>query len=65
MLNSSTRPDRPGWIFIDRYMPDATPGEQEMAYQNLRSLVALLVQIDERLVIEEIEMRERLQPPLF
>ena len=65
MPTKSTRPDRPGWLFIDRYMPSATPEEQEEAYENLRSLVALLVQIDERLVTEEIEMRERLQPPLF
>jgi hypothetical protein len=65
MLTKSTRPDKLGWLLIDRYMPSATPKEQEEAHENLRSLVALLVQIDERLVMEEIEMREMLQPPLF
>ncbi len=65
MTDTSSRPDKPGWLFIDRYMPNATPQEQEAAYGNLRSLVALLVQIDERLDIEDKEMREMLQPPLF
>ena len=65
MTDNSSRPDKPGWLFIDRYMPDAVPKEQEAAYENLRSLVALLVQIDERLDAEEMEMRGMLQPPLF
>jgi hypothetical protein len=65
MTETSSRPEKPGCLFIDRYMPDATPEEQEEAYENLRSLVALLVQIDERLDAEEMEMRGMLQPPLF
>jgi hypothetical protein len=65
MLNQSSRPDKPGWLFIDRYMPGATPQEQEEAYENLRSLVQLLLQIDERLVTEEAETQKMLQPPLF
>ena len=67
MPDKSSRPDRPGWLFIDRYMPDATPQEQEQeeAYENLRSQVQLLLQIDGRLVMEEIEVQEMLQPPLF
>lgn len=48
---------RPGDIFIDRYMPEATEEAREEAYANLRALVALLVKIDERLAMEE---RERL-----
>jgi hypothetical protein len=65
MTDNSSRLDKPGWLFIDRYMPNATPKEQEAAYENLRSLAALLVQIDERLDTEEQETREMLQPPLF
>jgi hypothetical protein len=65
MPNNSSRPDRPGWGIIDRYMPDATPGAQEEAYENLRSLAKLLVSIDERLTDEEAETKRMLQPPLF
>lgn len=43
----------PGWGIIDRFMPDATPEAQEEAYENLKSLVALLVRIDERLAEED------------
>jgi hypothetical protein len=50
---------RPGELFIDRYMPKATEEAREEAYSNLRALVALLVQIDERLALEE---RERDSP---
>lgn len=61
MPDKSSRPDRPGWLFIDRYMPDATPEEQEAAYENLKGLAHTLFLIDERLAQEEIDM----QPPLF
>ena len=43
---------RPGDLFIDRYMPEATEEAREEAYENLRALVALLVRIDERLALE-------------
>ncbi len=65
MPNQSSKPDKPGWLFIDRYMPNATPEEQEAAYENLRSLVQLLLQIDERLILEEEEIKRLLQPPLL
>jgi hypothetical protein len=65
MPNKSSRPDRPGWGIIDRYMPAATPQAQEEAYENLRSLAKLLVRIDERLADEEAETKRMLQPPLF
>jgi hypothetical protein len=65
MPHKSTRPDKPGWLFIDRYMPGATPEEQEAAYESLVSLAKLLTQIDERLATEEEELRTMLQPPLF
>ena len=63
--NKSSRPAKPGWGIIDRYMPDATPEAQDEAYENLKSLVRLLVQIDERLATEEAEKRTTLQSPLF
>lgn len=44
---------RPGYLFIDRYMPKATEEAREEAYANLRALVALLVRIDERLAMED------------
>jgi len=65
MQTKSSRPNKPGWLFIDRYMPNASPEEQKAAYENLKSLVSLLVRIDERLSDEEIEMLKMLQPPLF
>jgi hypothetical protein len=57
MPDKSSRPDRPGWLFIDRYMPDATPKAQEDPYENLRSQAQLLIRIDDRLVQEEIDMQ--------
>ena len=52
---------RPGQLFIDRYMPQATEEAREEAYANLRALVALLVRIDERLALEEQEQRDSLE----
>ncbi len=49
---------RPGDLFIDRYMPEATEEAREEAHANLRALVALLVRIDERLALEEREQRD-------
>jgi len=40
---------RPGLIFVDRYMPGASTEERETAYQNVRQLVAVLVRINNRL----------------
>jgi hypothetical protein len=65
MPNKSSRPDRPGWGIIDRYMPNATPEAQEEAYENLRRLARLLIRIDERLAKEEDEKAKTLQPPLL
>jgi hypothetical protein len=52
---------RPGDLFIDRYMPQATEEAREESYANLRALVALLVRIDERLAMEERERRDSLE----
>ena len=52
---------RPGDLFIDRYMPKATEEAREEAYANLRALVALLVQIDERLALEEREQLDSIE----
>ena len=49
---------RPGELFIDRYMPKATEEAREEAYANLKALVALLVQIDERLALEDQERHD-------
>jgi hypothetical protein len=46
---------RPGQLFIDRYMPSASAAERETAYENLRSLVAILVEIDDRIARESRE----------
>lgn len=43
---------RPGDLFIDRYMPGANAEEREEALANLEGLIAVLVQIDERLAWE-------------
>jgi hypothetical protein len=49
---------RPGELFIDRYMPNASEEAREEAFANLRSLVALLVRIDERLALEDRERHD-------
>lgn len=49
---------RPGDLFIDRYMPNASEEAREEAYANLRALVALLVRIDERLALEDQERHD-------
>ena len=65
MPTTSSRPDKPGWGIIDRYMPNASPEEQEAAYENLVSLAKLIVRIDDRLFEEEQELKRTIQPPLF
>ncbi len=40
-------PGRPGFSLINRYLPGASDAEKEEAYENLKSLVATLHQIDE------------------
>lgn len=50
---------RPGDLFIDRFMPGASADEREEAYVNLERLIAVLVQIDVRLVREERERDSR------
>lgn len=60
-MKNKTTDNRPGALFIDRYMPKATEEAREEAYANLRALVALLVRIDERLALEEREQRDSLE----
>jgi hypothetical protein len=50
--------EKPGQLFIDRYMPTATDEAREEAYANLKALVALLVRIDERLALEDQERHD-------
>jgi hypothetical protein len=65
MQTTSPRPNKPGSGIIDLYMPTAAPDEQEAAYENLVSLSKLLACIDDRLVEEEEEMKQTIQPPPF
>ena len=54
-----TKPShRPGDLFLDRYMPDATNEEREAAYENLLGLIQVLVEIDRRLARERREDRD-------
>jgi len=46
-------------------MPHDRPEEQEEAYENLRGLVKVLIEIDMRLARERAEQEHKLQPPLF
>jgi hypothetical protein len=56
----ATKPkNRPGQLFIDRYMPTATHAAREAAYENLRGLIAILVEIDDRLAREARERDSR------
>ena len=51
-------PRRPGELFLERYMPLAGEQERADAYENLSSLVAILVEIDQRLAGEGREQRD-------
>ncbi len=52
-MHEPTRQQRPGYLFIERYMPTATEPEREEAYENLLGVIAILVEIDLRLEREE------------
>lgn len=45
-------PRRPGDQIIDRYAPQLTPEERELAHEQLRALARLLIRIHERLGID-------------
>ena len=45
-------PGKPGFEFINHYMPDATDEEKEEAYENLAGLVDVLIGVDDRLACE-------------
>ena len=45
-------------IFIDRYMPGATPEQRKEASENMRALIAVLLRINLRLAREECDSRE-------
>lgn len=44
---------QPGDLILDRYMPQATAEEREVARENLRAFAAVVVGITKRLVLEE------------
>ena len=48
-MENTKKTRRPGDLFLDRYMPNATEGERELAYENLRGLISILVKIDQRI----------------
>jgi hypothetical protein len=52
-MDTPPRTRRPGDFFLDRYMPNATEQEREEAYENLRSLVSILIEIDDRIAREK------------
>jgi hypothetical protein len=39
---------RPGFLLIERYMPDASADEREEAYASLREYIGILMRIEER-----------------
>lgn len=49
---NETKQRRPGDFILDRYMPDATPEQRELARENLRRLAKLLLRVHERLARE-------------
>lgn len=48
-MAQSDRSERPGELFLDRYMPSTRDAEREEAYGNLKDLIAIIVEIDDRL----------------
>lgn len=50
---------RPGDFILDRYMPDATAEEREVARENLRAFALVVVGIARRLALEEREQAIR------
>ena len=50
---------RPGDLILDRYMPNATVEEREVARENLRAFAVVVVGIAKRLALEEREQAIR------
>ncbi len=61
-MNQKAQPTdpRPGWLIIDRYMSNASDEEREAAYENLKRLMSVLWEIDQRITREKRE-QERTQ----
>ncbi len=57
VTNNANR--RPGDFILDRYMPDATAEEREVARENLRAFALVVVGIARRLAQEEREQAIR------
>ncbi len=57
-MTNETSEKRPGDLFLDRYMPTASDEEREEAYENLRGLIAILIEIDDRLTREKRARRD-------
>lgn len=52
---SPSSPYRPGDLILNRYMPDATKEEREVARENLREFAVVVIGIAKRLAKEESE----------
>jgi hypothetical protein len=55
------RAKRPGDVFLDRYMSNASVEEREAARENLRRFARLILRICTRIAEEEHEARIRAQ----
>ena len=50
---------QPGDLILDRYMPDATPEEREVARENLKRLARLMLRVEVRKAREWYEQQIR------
>lgn len=50
---------QPGDLILDRYMPQATPEEREVARANLRAFAVVVVGIAKRLALEDLDKATR------
>jgi hypothetical protein len=52
---------KPGDVFLDRYMPNATPEERKVARENLYQFATALMRVAERLGQEDYECSIRMR----
>ena len=58
-MSQRTAEERLGDLFLDRYMPEATPEEQEVARRNVLEFVDALIAIASRRARESLNARIR------
>jgi hypothetical protein len=54
-------PRRPGDQILDRYCPDLSPEERELAHERLRAFARALIRIERRLIEENVPPRDSTQ----